>query len=280
MPVCHIALLAEAQGISLADISPISAALQKQVTRDLAPIWGVQATVDSFHSLENVPPGYWKITVTDKLKSSQGDGIHEDENGQPFALVRARAGWPLSASHEALEMLVDPFGRRTVSGQSPMPGQSRVDFLLEICDPCQAPEFAYSVNGIPVSDFITPNYFDPAGSSSVRYSFSGAIKSPREVLKDSYLSWHDPLTDHLFRESFFGAMPDFVDLGRHMATPGENLRSYIYSKTPEAFARRVPDDESLRNSAACLEGINTVAQAKAAALRTRMATFLSPTNPQ
>jgi hypothetical protein len=75
-------------------------------------------------------------------------------------------------------MLVDPSGTHTVSGQSSMPGQGRVDFLLEVCDPCQAPDFGYCVNGITVSEFITPNHFYPLTNSSVRYSFKGAITKP------------------------------------------------------------------------------------------------------
>lgn len=273
MTISQLALVSETQGISLANISPISAALQKQITRDLAPIWNVQATVDSFESLESVPSGYWKIVLTDKLKPSQGDGIHEDHNGQPFALVRARQGWSLSASHEALEMLVDPSGQRMVSGQSPLPEQGRVDFLVEICDPCEAPDFAYCVNGISVSDFVTPNYYDPVANNSVRYSFRGAIKMPRQVLKDGYLSWHDPVTDHLWRESFFGDSPDFIDLGPHEATPGENLRSVIYSRTPEAYATRFPNEESLRKSTACLEAVNAAARSKAKRLRQQISKF-------
>ena len=45
-----------------------------------------------------------------------------------------------------------------------------------------------------VSDFYTPDFFDPVPVSSVRYSFTGAIKSPRTVLKDGYISW--PRSDH------------------------------------------------------------------------------------
>ena len=38
-------------------------------------------------------------------------GIHLDDNGQPYALVRRTPSWTLAASHEVLEMLADPFER-------------------------------------------------------------------------------------------------------------------------------------------------------------------------
>jgi len=50
-----------------------------------------------------------------------------------------------------------------------------------------------------VSDFYTRQYFDPLQSSGVRYSFSGQIRGPREVLDGGYLSWFDPETGHLFQ---------------------------------------------------------------------------------
>ena len=74
--------------------------------------------------------------------------------------------------------------------------QRRVRYLVEVCDPSEAGAFGYSVNGVMVSDFYTPDFFDPVPVSSVRYSFTGAIKAPRTVLKDGYISWHDPITNH------------------------------------------------------------------------------------
>jgi hypothetical protein len=271
----QIALVSEATGISLADLAPVSAALQKQVTRDLGPLWGVQATVDCFERLESVPPGYWSITVRADLPPSIGSGIHEDKVGQPFALVRAAQGWQLSASHETLEMLVDPFGRRTVAGQSPMPGQGRVDFLLEVCDPCESASFGYTVNGVPVSDFCTPNYFEPVTNPAVRYSFTGALTQPRQVLKGGYLSWHDPISNHWFRESFFGQKPRFIDLGQLEAAPGMNFRSLIYEKTPESFDARQPSHRTSRRLRVESEFVSVSTQSKAAALREQISAIIA-----
>jgi hypothetical protein len=213
----------------------VSAALQKQATRDLAPIWQVRATVDSFPTLEDVPIGYWPIIVSE---DDLGDaaGIHEDKEGQPFALVKFDNGWALTASHETCEMLVDPFGNRLMPGQSSKKGQGRVEFLVEVCDPSEDTPFAYRVNGVVVSDFYTPNYFDPVAAPGVRYSFTGAIKAPRQVLKNGYLSWHDPVSDHWFQETFFGGTKSkFRDIGKIDAQSSENLRAMLYKRTPERY---------------------------------------------
>ena len=35
-----------------------------------------------------------------------------------------------------------------------------MEFLVEVCDPCEVPALGYTVNGVRVSDFYTPRYFD------------------------------------------------------------------------------------------------------------------------
>src|SRR5271167_4389847 len=185
----QLALVSESKQIAPADVLKVSAAIQKQASRDLAPIWEITATVDVFDTLENVPTGYWPLIVMDDIDTPGAAGIHEDKNGQPLALISAASsidGWSLTASHEALEMLVDPFGNRLVAGDSPKSDQGPVSFLVEVSDPSEASDFAYSANGVLVSDFYTPNYFDPVRAAGVRYSYTGAITSPRQVLKGGY----------------------------------------------------------------------------------------------
>ena len=42
-----------------------------------------------------------------------------DRKGQPFALVQVNRTWSLTVSHEAIEMISDPWGNRVVPGGSP-----------------------------------------------------------------------------------------------------------------------------------------------------------------
>jgi hypothetical protein len=187
--LCHVALVSQTTEVSLAEISKVAAAIQKQISRDFSPIWRVDATVNAFDKLEDVPLGYWHLILEDEIPSGLA-GLHKrEDNGQPFALVALSLNWPVFMSHEVLEMLVDPDGTRTVAGDSQKPGQGRVEFLVEVCDPSQSSSLAYSVNGIMVSDFYTPQYFEPVVSTGVRYSYSGKIKQPREVLDGGYSRW-------------------------------------------------------------------------------------------
>lgn len=209
----HIALVSITSEVTLAQLAPVAAAIQKQVSRDFGPLWNVEATVDAFDKLDDVPVGYWHVLLQDELPNSAA-GLHKrDDNKQPFALVALTTNWPVFMSHEVLEMLVDPQGTLTRAGNSLKSGQGRVEYLIEVCDPCQASKFAYSVNSVMVSDFYTPQYFDPLKSRGVRYSFSGQLRGPREVLDGGYLSWFDPQTRHLFQLEVDGRKKTIADRG-------------------------------------------------------------------
>lgn len=275
----QIALVSQTRKISAAGLSRVGAALQKQTTRDLAPIWEIKATVDTFGKLSDVPVGYWPIIVTEK---NLGDaaGIHEDKQGQPFALVRYSYGWSLTASHECLEMLVDPFGNRIMAGQSLMKNQGRVEYLVEVCDPSEDEAFAYRVNGIMVSDFYTPEFFAPEVVAGGRYSFTRDIKAPRQVLKGGYISWHDPVSDHWFQQIYFDAKPQFRDLGQLTAKPNENLRALLYRHTPERIASKKTEFKAAtqRASKSSMESHEKAADAKAKTLENRIAEVIKDYN--
>ncbi|MBI1278979.1 MAG: hypothetical protein GC179_12695 [Anaerolineaceae bacterium] len=226
----YVALVSQSKKVAHSQLDRVAAALQKQATRDFGPIWDVNAMVSSFSSLEDVPVGYWPIIIEDNINMPGAAGVHEDKDGQPFALVQYSSSWSLTASHECLEMLGDPFGNRLIAGQSPKKGQGRVEFLVEVCDPSEDAAFSYTSNGIMVSDFYTPHYFDPVKSAGTRYSFTGHITSPRQVLKGGYLSWHEPVSNHWWQAIFFGTKIQYRDLGVLGKLTG-SLRSTIDSMT-------------------------------------------------
>src|SRR5262249_10275567 len=76
-----------------------------------------------------------------------------------------------------------------------------------------------------VSDFYTPHYFDPVKSSGVRYSYSGQIHGPREVLDGGYLSWFDPQTRRLFQRQVDGNKATTINRGE-IPFDAESLRAF------------------------------------------------------
>ena len=102
-----------------------------------------------------------------------------------------------------------------------------MEYLVEVCDPSEAAEFGYTVNDILVSDFYTPRFFDPAVDTQARYSFTGAITKPRQVLRGGYVSWHDPVSNHWWQQTWFGQRKEFRDLGEFDVAKHESLRAWI-----------------------------------------------------
>jgi hypothetical protein len=270
MLTVSVALISEVKGHDPSDVARVTAALQRQAIRDFRPVWDVEATVDSFPTLEDVPVGYWPMLVREDIGTPGAAGVHLDKDGQPFALIAMSDSWSLTASHELLEMLADPFGNRVVAGQSPKPDQARVEFLVEVCDPSEADRFGYTVNDILVSDFYTPHFFDPVKAEGVRYSFTGAITAPRTILEGGYLSWHDPVSDHWWQQTWFGGNePTFRDIGVFDAREGGALRAWIDSQTEHPGIDRglEPSNPTLQAAVARGEGTLAASGAKARSWR-------------
>jgi hypothetical protein len=197
MALLHIALVPERpEALDLTEVSRVAAAIQRQVSRDFTPVWQVDATVDAFARLELVPLGYWPVILTDR-ELGDDEGFHLTANGEPFSVVEVAPGWSLTASHEILEMLVDPAGTRTIPGAGPSGDgtPARVEFLVEICDPCQSAAFAYGVNDVLVSDFVTPAFFGPVVSGPKQamgpYSFGGNVDAPHRLAQGGAMTWID-----------------------------------------------------------------------------------------
>ena len=249
MVTMEIGLATRSASISLADLQPLAAALNKQASRDLAPIWDVSGHVTVLENPDSVPHGVSPIILMDQVPGGM-HGVHTTDHGVPFAIVLAADDWPLAVSHEFIEMLVDPSGTKTVPGRKmqvvdgvaqDIDGQ--VDYVLEVCDPVEDQSYAYMIDGVLVSDFYTPRYFDDSAAADIRYSYSGKIKRPREVGPRGYLSWHDPQEDLLKQMRLFTSL-EIVTLGGHpgASTAGRptHLRSHVdrRSETPRIARMR------------------------------------------
>lgn len=202
----QIALVSKTAEIGAKELARVAAALNTQLARDFRPAWDVDAAITA---ARGVPPDAWPLIVTDDAPAA---GVHLDDHGRPTALVDYADDWTTAASHELLEMCVDPYGDRLVTARAVKPGQGRVEYLVEVCDPCEA--VAYEIDGIAVSDFYTPRFFDPAPRAGVRYSQTGAITRPRQVLRGGYLSWRVPSTGEWWQQLWLdGPRPVFRNLG-------------------------------------------------------------------
>jgi len=219
----------------------VAAALQTQVVRDLGPVWGVAGTVSAFAQMEDLPPGYVPLAITEAGLPLHRRGFHFMMGGLPFGVVHHDDSWTAAASHELLEMLCDPFAQRSVLAPSLADAkddaisatsvtgktsvidgeeagsyvrQGLVNYLVEVCDPCE--DSTYEINGVTVSDFVTPGYYDTRGTSPAPYSFLGRVQSPLGVLEGGSIAWRPLLPQSLV----YQASADSSSAGGSTATSG------------------------------------------------------------
>lgn len=156
---------------SSALIASLIPALQRQVSGDFAPFWGVDATLH-FDTQDpgNVP---YRVIVKDQPDDPKDLGFHLLDNGMPesriFCASIAQPQLASVISHEVTEMLADPQACR-------MAPDGR--HIIEVADPCE--ENGYMIDGIFVTDFVTPAYF--GFNSDTRYDFNGQLRGPCPLL--------------------------------------------------------------------------------------------------
>jgi hypothetical protein len=294
----HIAIVALTRDISTRSLLQVTAAMQKQVSRDFAPIWGLSATVDAFTDLHAVPNDYFRVALfgdvgelTDEISAALGEesaqrvlaafdgqqatGMHLDAvTRQPFALVAATDAWTITLSHEVLEMLADPWGNHLIAAAHPTRPRERVRYLIEICDPCLSSW--YPVNGVPMADFYTPHYFDPVQAQSIRYSFTGSLTFPKEILPGGYLTFVDPRDSTLYQVYADGEPVVLASLSEyaHTAAP---LRTLVDQnpRTPRVTRDVLCPAPSAVGADAPLVGVNEAASGAARSTAEAIYTIVS-----
>jgi hypothetical protein len=167
-------------------LSAVAAALQSQVLRHFAVEWGVAALIAAV-PFDAIPAGYVPLIVHDTLEADGTNGFHRTRGDDtPYILVPYGPNWSLAASHELLRMLVNPTGSARLPGPSCMPGQATVEYLIDVCAPCQDVSAAYAIDGVVVSDFCTRAFFGAPGQA---YSFTAAVTSRFAPAANGVVTW-------------------------------------------------------------------------------------------
>lgn len=174
-------------------------ALQTQVSRDFAPLWGIDAALAFVAKGATIPGNSWELIVLDDSDQAGALGYHALNDGIPRGFVFARtdlqAGlqWTVTISHELLEMLADPyiFSTVLVEGQHKFFGISGSLLALEVADACEADSFGYKIGDVLVSDFVTPAWFGAQLPAGGKYDFAGHCSAPFQLLQGGYIGVYD-----------------------------------------------------------------------------------------
>jgi hypothetical protein len=168
------------------DLKTLIPALQAYVSQHVAPVWGTTAQLVN---ATDYVTGAWALVFLDDADQPGALAYHDlTPDGLPQSKVFVRtllgSGETVSgaASHELVEMLVDPSLNLLSLGPD---GTST--YAYESADPVEDLHFA--VNGLPMSDFVYPSYFEAFhAASSVLFDHLGCVRQPFQLQPGGYQS--------------------------------------------------------------------------------------------
>ena len=189
----QISLINESTVLADKDVVPVVAALQKQVTNDFAPVWGAPAQLTIVPKGNQPPTGSWWLVLLDDSDQANALGYHDLTSeglpiGKVFAASDLKAGtsWTVTASHELLEMLGDPNINLTVFVESS--NTAGVLYAYEVCDACEDDSLGYQIDGVLLSDFVYPSWFESfRAEGSTQFDRMNKIQNPFQLLTGGYI---------------------------------------------------------------------------------------------
>src|SRR5215813_3584550 len=166
------------------DFDALIAAMQEYVTTYVAPVWGTPAKLIKTKGFQK---GAWAMVFLDDADQPGALAYHDlTPDGLPVSKVFMKTTLDdgglvsVSASHELVEMLVDPAINMMTSGPD-----SKTIYAYESADPVE--ELSFPVNGIQMSDFVYPAYFEVfRKAKSVQFDQMKTVTKPFQILKGGY----------------------------------------------------------------------------------------------
>jgi len=166
------------------DLDALIGAMQAYINNNVAPVWGTPATLVKTTDFQ---PGAWAMVFLDNADQAGALAYHDlTPDGLPEAKVFVKTTLDnndlvsVSASHELVEMLVDPAINVMTTG----PDRTTV-YAYESADPVEA--LSFDVSGIQLSDFVYPSYFEDFHQpGSVLFDQMNQVEAPFQILAGGY----------------------------------------------------------------------------------------------
>lgn len=177
-----------------ADAAAVVAALALQVARDFSAAWGIYAELVFTPRGGAAMPGAWQVAILDDADQAGILGYHDtSKSGAPMGKIFAKTDkdvgepWSVTASHELCELLGDPCINLTVLRE-----EKGLLVAYENADAPESTSYAYQIDGMWVSDFVFPSWFEPFWKrGETRFDQGGHIKEPFELLPGGYIGVYD-----------------------------------------------------------------------------------------
>lgn len=165
-------------------LDALISAMQAYIDQHVAPVWGTPAKLVKTTGFVK---DAWAMVFLDNADQAGALAYHDlTPEGLPLSKVFVRTTIQngdlvsVSASHELVEMLVDPAINLMSTGPDP-----KAMYAYESADPVEA--LSFNVKGIPMSDFVYPAYFEAFHKpNSVKFDHLGKVSRPFQILSGGY----------------------------------------------------------------------------------------------
>ena len=165
----------------------------KQLKIHVAPAWNmVPAPVIYYASKTQAPQNADILTILDDTDQAGFLGYHRlTPDGKPYSrvfvnpvlnhggeLLKSEMSVSAVLSHEVCEWFADAYVNLWADGPEG-------SYAMEICDPVD--ELSYQVDGVSVSDFVFPRFFDPVAAPGTRFDHMEKVSRPFTPLSGGQL---------------------------------------------------------------------------------------------
>ncbi len=182
----EIAVFNDAETPLGVDLGALVTALQKFVTDYVVPVWGTPARLVRTDGFKK---GAWGFVFLDVADAPNALAYHDlTPEGFPLSKVFVQtisqdgASLTVAASHELVEMLVDPAINLLTTGPDP-----KAAYAYEAADPVEAEALSFKVDGFDMTDFIFPSYFEIFRKpNSTKFDYQGRVTKPFQILAGGY----------------------------------------------------------------------------------------------
>ena len=184
----QLAIMNESTVVTDTAVEAMLPALAQQWNTDLAAAWAVESVAMTSVQRGTQPPaGAWWLVFLDDSDQAQALAYHDlTAEGLPIAKVFVKTiaadGSSLSVgtSHELCEMAVDPWLNAAFQDLQ------GTFWAAEVCDPVEDDSYGYTIDGVLVSDFVLPAWFDPSPSVKGPLHHGGLAMAAFAVLDGGY----------------------------------------------------------------------------------------------
>jgi hypothetical protein len=172
-----------------ADVSAWAMACKKQADLHISAYWAYTVDVDFVAKGQTIPEADFYCGILNNSDQAGTLGWHDYVQGKPvikiFCAEARKYNIPPSSviSHEFAETIGDEDCSTTVRGFDEA-GKPCM-YFRENADPVEDDQFGYQIDGVVVSDFITPQWFVKDGSQPLDYMKK--CSKPYQILQGGYM---------------------------------------------------------------------------------------------